>query len=107
VADLNADLKAALLRELSRIEGLEALPSPVAGGTMLAYRGKEFAHFHHDHELDLRLTKRVIQSLGLSHPPNSLQHPKRSTSSPWIEIRFSNSSDIDEVVKLVKRAIAE
>ncbi|MGO4376652.1 luciferase family protein [Pseudoduganella sp. RAF19] len=49
----------------------------VAGGSELVYGGKSFAH-HSDHELDLRLTRKLIQQQGLSHPPGSVHHPKRS-----------------------------
>lgn len=83
-------LKLALIAELTQISGFEARPSPVAGGTALFYRDKEFAHFHHDQELDLRLTRQGIKSLGLVHPPHSAQHPTR-----WLRrsgSRFSSTS---------------
>lgn len=100
-------LKAQLLDELRNIEGVEARPSPVAGGTALFYRGKEFAHFHNDNELDLRLTKSVIQAEGLSHPPGSIHHPTRSSASPWIEVRFTTPRQIAHVARLVKLAVAK
>jgi len=71
------------------------------------YKEKEFAHFHNDNEIDLRLTKRVIASEGLSHPIGSLQHPKRSKSSPWIELRFTNKTELFRVFEFVKLAIAQ
>ena len=70
-----------LLSELEGVDGFEALPSKVAGGTALFYMGKEFAHFHHDEEIDLRLTRKVIKSMKLEHPPRSNHHPTRSASS--------------------------
>jgi hypothetical protein len=79
----------------------------VAGGTALIYHGKEFAHFHNDNELDLRLTKKVIKTLGMSHPTDSHHHPNRSANSPWIEVRFKNSSDIEKVSELVRLAVAQ
>ena len=100
-------LKQQLLALLAPIEGLEARPSPVAGGTALFYRGKEFAHFHGDQEIDLRLTKKVIRSLGLSHPPQSEHHPTRAAGSPWIEIRFQTADEVARVAGLVKLAIAQ
>ena len=100
-------LKAELLIELRKIEGVEDRPSPVSGGTALFYRGKSFAHFHDDRELDLRLTKRRIRELGLSHPPGSTRHSGRSPNSPWIEVRFADSGDIMRVKRLVEMAIAE
>jgi hypothetical protein len=100
-------LKQELLRQLHQIEGLEAKPSQVAGGTALFYKGREFAHFHHDNEIDLRLTKKVINSLGLSHPPRSTAHPARSASSPWLEVRFNTSDEVSHVTMLVRHAIAQ
>lgn len=101
------NLKAKLLDELRKIEGVEDQPSPVAGGSHLVYYGKSFAHFHNDNELDLRLTKKVIKRLGLSHPTDSYHHPNRSPNSAWIEVRFKNSRDIENVSNLVRLAVAE
>jgi hypothetical protein len=101
------NLKTKLINELRKIDGVEDAPSPVAGGTALLYHGKEIAHFHNDNELDLRLTKKVIKSLGMSHPPGSLIHPNRSPNSPWIEVRFNDASDIKKVSELVRLAVAE
>ncbi len=101
------DLKEALLQELQAIAGLEARPAPVAGGTALFYRGKEFAHFHYANELDLRLTKKRIQALGLSHPAGSVHHPQRSENSAWMEVRFNAPGDIETVKRLVEIAISE
>lgn len=100
-------LKHQLLSALSGIEGFEARPSEVAGGTALFYRGKEFAHFHHDEEIDLRLTRKLIVSQGLSHPAGSKWHPTRSASSPWIELRFHSPADVQRVADLVRLAIAQ
>jgi hypothetical protein len=100
-------LKSHLLSELRQIEGVEDRPSPVTGGSALFYLGKEFAHFHHDRELDLRLTKTVIRELGLEHPPGSVHHPTRSPNSAWIEVRFTVPADVQQVVELVKLAIAQ
>ena len=70
------------------------------------YPGKEFARFHHDNELDLRLTKTVIQTEGLTHASGFNDHPTRSLSSPWIEVRFTTPEDIAHVATLVKLAVA-
>lgn len=100
-------LKTTLLVELRNIPGVEDRPSPVSGGTALFYLGKEFAHFHHANELDLRLTKTVIHQLGLKHPPGSIQHPNRSPNSAWIEVRFFSEDDILQVTELVKIAVTK
>ncbi len=100
-------LKAKLLERLGRIDGVEDLPSPVSGGSALFYRGKPFAHFHNDNELDLRLTRKIIKKLGLSHPPGSFHHPDRSPNSAWIEVRFNCVNDIDRVSELVRLAVEQ
>ena len=99
-------LKKELLIRLEEVEGLQALPSQVAGGTALFYKGKEFAHFHNDNEIDLRLTKRLIRSLGLSHPERSALHPTRALSSNWIEVRFHTSEEVRTAVQLVRQAVS-
>ena len=101
------NLKPLLIAELQKIAGVEDLPSPVSGGSALFYKGKSFAHFHNNNELDLRLTKKLIKRLGLSHPPGSLRHPARSPNSAWIEVRYSTASEIEQVVELVRLAVAE
>ena len=100
-------LKTQLLEEVQGIEGVEIRSSPVAGGSALFYFGKEFAHFHNDNELDLRLTKKIIQAERLSHPSGSIHHPARSLSSPWIELRFVTAKDVAHVASLVKLAVAQ
>ena len=100
-------MKAVLLQALQAIVGLEARPSPVAGGTALFYHGKEFAHFHHANELDIRLTKTKIRELGLCHPTGSVHHPQRSANSAWLEVRFTEPGDIAQVKRLVEIAISE
>lgn len=100
-------LKQDLLAALAELPGLEARPSPVAGGTALFFRDREFAHFHHDTELDLRLTRPLIRALGLTHPADSLQHPGRAASSPWIELRYADADGVRRVVELVRKAIEQ
>ncbi len=99
-------LKTQLLQELQSIAYLQARPAPVAGGTALFYRDKEFAHFHHANELDMRLGKATIRALGLTHPADSTVHPQRSKNSPWIELRFTQASDVERIKRLVEVAIA-
>lgn len=100
-------LRSELIKKLERIPGLEDRPSKVAGGSAIFFREKEIAHFHHDYEIDVRLTKKVIRREGLSHPSDSKIHKHRSPSSEWIEIRFKKSKDIDEVVRLFKMAMEQ
>lgn len=91
---------------LSEIHGLEERASKVAGGSAFFYKDKEIAHFHHDTEIDLRLTKNVIKREGLKHPSDSVVHANRASTSQWIELRFSNLDEVREVVRLFKIACA-
>lgn len=100
-------LRKELIKKLERIPGLEDRPSKVAGGSAVFYKDKEIAHFHHDNEIDVRLTKKIIRKEGLNHPTDSKIHKHRSPSSEWIEIRFHKSKDVDEVVRLIKLALEQ
>ena len=101
-----ANLQKLLIDRLAKL-GVEHVPCPDRndGFCGLRYAGKEFAHFHSFEELDLKLSKSVIRTEGLSHPPDSKVHPNRGANSPWIELRFRRASDLDEIVRLVKIAI--
>jgi len=101
-------LRKQLIARLAKL-GVEEQPVPGRddGFAGLCYRGKSFAHFHHDEELDLHLTRSVIAREGLVHPSNSLVHPKRSKTSHWIELPLKTTSDLDHVTRLVKIAIAD
>ncbi len=71
------------------------------------FHEKEFAHFHNENELDLRLTNKVIAKMNLRHPENSIYHPNRSKGSPWIELRFKNKTEMINVLQYVNLAIAQ
>lgn len=100
-------LRKELIQKLELIPGLEERPSRVAGGSAIFYKDKEIAHFHHDNEIDVRLTKKIIRSEGLNHPEGSKIHKHRSPSSEWIEIRFHKTKDVDEAVRLFKLALKQ
>lgn len=101
-----ATLKAQLIEKLNQITDLESRPSKVAGGSAIFYKGKEIAHFHNNNEIDVRLTKKVIKSEGLTHPTDSKFH-HRTPSSEWIELRFRRSHHLNEVVRLFKLALKQ
>jgi len=58
-----AELRRQLIKKLEGIPGLENKPSKVAGGSAIFYKGKEIAHFHHNNEIDVRLTKKLFASV--------------------------------------------
>ena len=96
-------LKNELVRRLEQIPGVthEPWPSRDDGFSTLHYQGKEIGHFHHFQELDLKLGKKLIRQEGLSHPKDSVSHPKRAAGSAYIELRFANTSQLDRIVELV------
>ncbi len=100
-------LRKQLIARLAEL-GVEEQPVPGRddGFAGLVYRGKAFAHFHDDEELDLHLTRSVIAREGLLHPPNSRVHAKRSNTSHWIELPLKTAADLDHVIRLVKLTIA-
>lgn len=100
-------LRKSLIKKLEKIEGLQDRPSKVAGGSAIFYGEKEIAHFHHNNEIDVRLTKKVIKKEKLNHPTDSKIHRHRSPTSEWIEIRFNSAKDVDEAVRLFKLALEQ
>lgn len=100
-----AKLKQNLVEKLELIPNVEARPSKVAGGSALFFKNKEIAHFHHDNEIDIRLTKKVIKREGLSHPTDSDFHHHRGPGSEWIELRYRSQKQVEEVVRLFKLAL--
>ena len=103
-----SDLKDQLVVELERL-GVEHKPVPGRddGFSGLSYKGKDIAHFHGFNELDLKLGKTLIKREGLTHNPKSRVHPGRSPNSAWIELPFSQASDLPRIVQLVKLAISQ
>jgi hypothetical protein len=99
-------LRNELIRRLAKL-GVEhhVLPGRDDGFASLSYKGKAFAHFHNDNELDIHLTKSVIVREELTHSANSTVHPNRNANSHWIEIRFKRLADLERVIQLVKLAL--
>jgi hypothetical protein len=100
-------LRKQLIARVAKL-GVEEQPFPGRddGFAALCYRGQAFAHFHHDNEFDLHLTRAIIAREGLVHPPNSVVHPKRSKTSHWIELRLKTVADLDHITRLVKLVVA-
>jgi hypothetical protein len=53
----------------------QPLPGRDDGFASLRYAGKAFAHFHNDNEIDIELTRAVIEREGLVHPQLSYAWP--------------------------------
>lgn len=65
------------------------------------FNGKEFAHFHGQDVLDIRLSPKIIRDENLSREMSSQFHPKRSPNSRWICVEFKDEADVETVVRLV------
>ena len=77
------------------------------GFTCFAYKGKEIAHFDNGFELDVRLTRALIEKEGLTHPSDSKSHPHRTKTKPhWIVLQLDKFG-CDEIIRLVKLAILQ
>jgi hypothetical protein len=100
-------LRSSLVKKLREF-GVEERPWPGRddGFASLLYQGKEFAHFHTDNELDIRLGKDVIKQERLVRISDSTVHPDRAKGSPWFEFRISSAADVQEAIRLVRLAIA-
>ena len=83
-----------------------AWPGRDDGFASLLFKGRDFAHFHSDGEIDIRLGKSLIQRERLVHPADSTVHPTRSSSSAWYEMKVRNAADVDEAVRLVRLALS-
>jgi Luciferase len=92
------------LRDLGVEE--RAWPGRDDGFVSLLFRGKEFAHFHSDQEIDIRLGKNVIQQERLVRVSDSTVHPTRSDGFPWYALAVRSESDLDEALRLIKIALS-
>lgn len=92
---------------------LRALPgitiAPWEGGHLICvfYHDRDFAHFHGDDILDLRLSTKIIREEGLTRAVSERIHPKRSAQSRWIGLTVQSQDDVAQIVHLVQRACAE
>lgn len=100
-------LREMLTSELTELPGVEEKSLAAHPGFVsFEYRGKGFAHFDTDFELDVKLTKTRIASEGLEHPRNSTNHPNRHRTSPhWIVLPFKTKRDVEKIMRLVRDAI--
>lgn len=71
------------------------------------YRGKEFAHFHDQEEIDIRLTQAFIKRKQLKPLEDSIYHLKRSEKSQWMQFRFKTKAETKELLDLIQRLIKE
>ncbi|MBE9032186.1 DUF5519 family protein [filamentous cyanobacterium LEGE 11480] len=99
-----SNLKLNLVTALERIPGITHQPWPERddGFSTIHFHDREIAHFHNFNEIDLRLGRRLIKQEKLTPPTDSIHHPKRSANSQFLEMRFTQTQDIQRIVHLVK-----
>ncbi|HEX2586413.1 MAG TPA: luciferase family protein [Steroidobacteraceae bacterium] len=102
-------LRQQLTKSLLSISGVteKQWPDRDDGFSSFEYKGKDFAHFHHDNEIDVKLGKQLIKEQRVPRPKDSEPHPNRAAGSPWIELRYNSAAEVDEVVRLIKLGLTQ
>ena len=97
-------LRQRLEREIEALWALEGRRSRWGDAWAYHVEGREILHFHGDHEIDLRLTKRVIRAERArleADPRLRLGDRQRD----WVEVSLATAADLPFVLELVRRAI--
>ena len=102
-----ARLRQALERELSALPDIRIDRWRDTDLVCVFFKGRDFAHFHSDDVLDIRLSPKIIREEKLPRSIASTKHPNRSKNSRWIEIEFLTPDDVARLVRLVERACTE
>jgi len=101
---LRPTLVASLDARICSLPGVEKKRSRWGPMTAYCVHGREIAHFHGDHEIDIRLTspnqRRLAKTLS-----GDLRVRLRPKPSEWVWVRFSTRRDTDFVIELVKQAV--
>ncbi len=86
---------------IAALAGAEEGPSKFGGGTAGAFslHGREFAHFHGETALDVRLPR--AEQKALRGDPRVVF---RKSSSDWVEVLFPTRADEDFAFGLVEKA---
>lgn len=69
------------------------------------YRDREFAHFHGEDVLDIRLTPKIIRDYGMSREITKRFHPNRSPNSRWICLAIRTEDQLVQLKDLARLAI--
>ncbi len=85
------------------LAGVQRTKSRWSNETAYVIKGKEFAHFHGQNELDVRLT-RVFQRKFGSRLEEDSRIRLRPRPSEWIAITLATKEDTDFAFELVKQA---
>jgi hypothetical protein len=89
---------------LAKIPHVVVEPSQFGGEPAFWAHGREILHFHDDDVVDLRLTRGEIRDRRADLRADPRVDLRASTSSDWVEIRFSRPADVEFVVDLARVA---
>ncbi|MEM1430994.1 MAG: luciferase family protein [Pseudomonadota bacterium] len=106
MSDLD-ELRRDLERRLTEIPGVAIGPWKDTDLICLFFHGREFAHFHGDLVLDIRLSQKIIRQEALSRAVSARIHPARSPNSRWICVELSSAEDLAKTLRLVDLACKE
>ncbi|MFV0137382.1 luciferase family protein [Streptomyces sp. HMX87] len=93
-------------RALQRLQAwpdLTAGPASCGTGQALRSAGGEIAHFHSDRDVDLHLTRRVIQRFHYDLGGSSAIH--LVPGSRWVTVHLDCQADVDLLLSLVSIAL--
>jgi hypothetical protein len=98
------DLRDELIQRLTALPSVSVAFYKDTNLLCVFYNNKEIAHFQNGHEIDIRLTPKIIKKNGLRPPPNTTSHLDRPASSRWIVQSFAQPETLDDIVALVRLA---
>lgn len=97
-------MKGDLIERCSEIEGTAIGEGAFASGPAVWVGKREVAHFDADGAFDVRLTKQVIRDRQSEFKRDD-RVALRAGASDWLEIRITESDDVDFAVSLVRAAV--
>lgn len=98
------DLRDELVQRLAALPNVTVARFKETELLCVFHNSKEIAHFQNEHEIDIRLTPKIIKQKGLHPPPHTTSHLDRSTNSRWIVQSFATVDTLDDIVALVRLA---
>ena len=85
-----------LRHDLRALPGVEEAPSQFHGEPAYWIDGREFAHFHGEDIVEIRLTRKLIRAL------DDPRAPQRSLASDWVIV---SAREPELVLDLARRAL--
>ena len=82
-------------------EGVTRAASKLAKTTAFFAGGREFAHFHGEGEIDIRLPAQHQRDYVTRGPVRPRPH-----RSPWIAVRIESEADVDLAMEMIERTLA-